>query len=62
MKTKKLGKKLVLNKETISNLKIDELKKLAGGDIPITTTRRLSCIIVCTDGGGSDCASGIACC
>jgi hypothetical protein len=31
MKTKKLEKKLVLNKETISNLKIDELRKLAGG-------------------------------
>jgi len=31
MKTKKIGKKLQLNKATVSDLKNDELKKIKGG-------------------------------
>ncbi len=31
MKTKKLGKKLVLNKKTVANLNKDEIKSLKGG-------------------------------
>ena len=42
MKTKKTGKKLVLKKETLVNLKDVEMKRLKGGnfsDLPKCTTR-----------------------
>jgi hypothetical protein len=42
MKAKKFSKKLALNKETISNLKNDEMKGVYGG-IKYTMTRCPSC-------------------
>jgi hypothetical protein len=51
MKTKKLSKKLVLNKKTIANLKNDEMKGVYGGEI--ATTLWSNCILcsypVCKD-------------
>ncbi|HLP59476.1 MAG TPA: class I lanthipeptide [Candidatus Deferrimicrobium sp.] len=46
MKAKKLEKKLILNKQTISNLKDGEMNKLKGG-----VTLRTDCKTVCI----SDC-------
>ena len=36
MKPKKLGKKLQLNKKTVANLNLDEVKKVYGGNAPPT--------------------------
>lgn len=33
MKTKKLKNKLVLNKETVTNLEFNQLKRVKGGDV-----------------------------
>jgi hypothetical protein len=45
MKAKKFSKKLALNKETVSNLKSDEMKDVYGG---IGLTKKWSNCIVCT--------------
>jgi hypothetical protein len=51
MKSKILGKKLVLNKKTVANLKDDEMKKLrAGGEIA-STLPLISCITIDSGGG-----------
>jgi hypothetical protein len=39
MKSKRLGKKPVLNKKTVANLKDDEMKKLGGGEERYTLPR-----------------------
>ena len=39
MKTKKIGKKLVLNKETIVNLKNKEMIAVNGGELPPPSDR-----------------------
>lgn len=44
MKSKSLGKKLVLNKKPVANLNDDEMKKVNGGVIDYTMPRLL-CII-----------------
>jgi hypothetical protein len=41
MKSKGSGKKLVLNKKTVANLKNDEMKKVNGGVIDYTMPRLL---------------------
>jgi len=38
MKPKMLGKKLQLNKKTVANLNLDEMKKLMGGNQDATHT------------------------
>jgi len=48
MKSKKINKKLSLNKKTISNLEIDEMKVLHGGDDTVTlVTCMTNCRTVC---------------
>lgn len=50
MKSKRLGKKPVLNKKTVANLKDDEMKKLRGGEIA-TSLPLVSCVNTGTGGG-----------
>ena len=50
MKSKGSGKKLVLNKKTVANLKDDEMKKANGGEIAATLPR-ISCITIGIGGG-----------
>jgi hypothetical protein len=50
MKSKRLGKKPVLNKKTVVNLKDEEMKKLTGGEIAYTLPR-ISCITIVSGGG-----------
>ncbi|HLP47939.1 MAG TPA: class I lanthipeptide [Candidatus Kapabacteria bacterium] len=47
MKTKKINKKLILNKETISNLKNDEMNRLKGGETIEFTICRTKCVTGC---------------
>lgn len=47
MKTKKINRKLILNKHTISNLKDDEMNKLNGGVATGLTVCRTICITNC---------------
>jgi hypothetical protein len=49
MKTKKFGSKLKLNKNTISNLNVDEKNNVRGGKLPTACTY---CLYTCT---GSPC-------
>ena len=39
MKSKSLGKKLILNKKAVANLKNDEMKKVNGAEIAATLPR-----------------------
>lgn len=50
MKTKKITKKLELNKETITNLGNDEMRKVQGGGVSILFSCACSIIscIICT--------------
>jgi hypothetical protein len=43
MKTKKFGKKLVLNKKTVAHLDIGKLRAAKGGYIPLNTIETCSC-------------------
>ncbi|MCU0290004.1 MAG: class I lanthipeptide [Acidobacteria bacterium] len=45
MKTKKIDKKLILNKNTISNLGNEEMNRLKGGE-----TLRTECFTACATG------------
>jgi len=47
MRTKKITRKLTLNKQTISNLKDDEMTKLKGGATVALTECRTVCITNC---------------
>lgn len=47
MKTKKINKKLTLNKQTISSLNKDEMVSARGGEFTLGETRFCSC--ECTD-------------
>lgn len=44
MKAKKFDRKLVLKKETVTNLNVEELSALYGGDLPNTWE---TCRVIC---------------
>jgi hypothetical protein len=45
MKDKKFGRKLVLKRETVTNLNVEEMSFLYGGDLP--TTAPTGCLTHC---------------
>lgn len=47
MRTTKISRKLILNKQTISNLKDDEMGKLNGGVVTGRTECRTACATYC---------------
>jgi hypothetical protein len=54
MKTKRLSKKLRLNKKTVSNLNVNEMKSVKGGGIMSDITgciscMSISCLFICED-------------
>lgn len=56
MKTKKLGKKLVLNKRTIAPLGREHMGEANGGDVTDTVASIVTCYTYCYD-----CSLGLSC-